>query len=238
LRQKTNADNDLAVAIENPIIFDSGAPIPTQGYEASVLVDLCDAILDAKDRGTLKTEQELRYASACYILTRAFAKVGIVALVDEATGYQYIRARAALEEILEKFITHEFRKWAKTFPDDFYKEIFRLRRWKYDESTVKRTPLIGKLTTNLVYDRLAPGVRQRLEKLNPTNEKGRRRRKHFQWLTEDIGDPALREHLASVITLMRVSDEWVPFTKMLNRALPRYLAMPLFDDPELPEAQA
>jgi hypothetical protein len=96
---------------------------------------------------------------------------------------------------------------------------------------MKRTPLIGKLTNDLVYDRLAPGVRQRLEKLNPKNEKGRRPRKNFQWLTADIGDPALREHLASVIALLKANDEWAAFMKMMHRSLPRYKAMPLFDDP-------
>jgi hypothetical protein len=61
------------------------------------------------------------------ILVRALASVGILALVDEATGYQYDRARHALEEILDKFISKELRKWAKTFPDEFYEQMFKLR---------------------------------------------------------------------------------------------------------------
>jgi hypothetical protein len=153
----------------------------------------------------------------------------MIALVDEATGYQYVRARNALQEVLEKFISNEFRKWVKTFPDEFYRELFRLRNWPFKEDVVRKTPLVGKLTLDLVYDRLAPGVRQRLEEVNPKNEKGQRKHKLFQRLTEDIGDPSLRAHLASVITLMKVSDDWDTFKKMMNRALPRYPAMPLFD---------
>jgi P63C domain-containing protein len=128
------------------------------------------------------------------------AHTGIIALVDEATGYQYLRARQALEEILEKFIATEFRKWAKTFPDEFCREIFRLRGWEFQEATVKRTPLIGKITLDLVYDRLAPGVRQRLEEINPKNEKGYRKHKLFQRLTEDVGDPDLPPVFLPAIT--------------------------------------
>ena len=116
---------------------------------------------------------------------------------------------------------------------------FRLRHWDFKEDTVKKTPLVGKLTLDLVYDRLAPGVRQRLEAENPKNEKGHRKHKLFQRLTEDIGDPALRAHLASVITLMKVNDEWDQFMKMMNRALPRFPSMPLFEGQKaLPETVA
>jgi hypothetical protein len=202
------------------------------GIPAELLPKICEIWMDANKAGVLGIRQRI-IAERAEILLRGFAHVGIIALVDEATGYQYVRARTALEEILEKFIATEFRKWAKTFPDDFYREMFRLRGWEFKEDTVKRTQLIGKLTLDLVYDRLAPDVRQRLEEVNPKNEKGYRKHKLFQRLTDDIGDPALRAHLASVITLMKVSDEWTVFMKMLNRALPKYLPMPLFEQDEL-----
>jgi len=84
------------------------------GYEATILADICDAVLAARDAGVL-TGKQLAVAKQCEILTRAFAKVGIIALVDEATGYQKIRARYALEQILDEFIAKELRKWAKTY---------------------------------------------------------------------------------------------------------------------------
>lgn len=198
------------------------------GYRAELLPKVCEVFLEARAQGELPTNQQ-HIAKHCEILTRGLAQLGIIALVDEATGYQYVRARNALEEILEKFIATEFRKWVKTFPDDFYREMFRLRAWEFKEDTVRKTPLVGKITLDLVYDRLAPGVRKRLEELNPRNEKGRRKHKLFQRLTEDVGDPSLRAHLASVITLMKVNEEWDGFMKMMNRALPRYKPMPLFD---------
>ena len=228
--------DDLAAVVSRPILYRHGGTI-AHGVEASLLPQICDVWLKARDAGVLRTSQ-MSAAQQADILIRGLAHVGIIALVDEATGYQFVRARNALEEILEKFIATEFRKWAKTFPDDFYREMFRLRGWEFKEDTVKRTQLIGKFTLDLVYDRLAPGVRERLEEVNPKNEKGHRKHKLFQRLTEDIGDPSLRAHLASVITLMRVSDDWPNFMRMMNRALPRFLPMPLFDQNEqqaLPE---
>jgi hypothetical protein len=216
-----------------PIKFTTLKGNSASGYRAEILPKVCDVFLEARAQQQLPHNQ-LHIAAQCEILARGLTQIGITALVDEATGYQYVRARNALEDILEKFIATEFRKWAKTFPDDFYRQMFRLRHWEFKEDTVKKTPLVGKLTLDLVYDRLAPGVRQRLEELNPKNEKGQRRHKLFQRLTEDIGDPALRAHLASVITLMKINDEWDEFMRHMNRALPRYPAMPLFDavDPQ------
>ena len=66
-------------------------------------------------------------AVAADMLMRSFAKVGIIALVDEATGYQDKREKDALQELLSIYLTEEKLKWAKTFPDEFYKHLFRLR---------------------------------------------------------------------------------------------------------------
>ena len=91
--------------------------------------------------------------------------------------------RDALAKILEAFIATELRKWLKTFPPEFYKQMFRLKQWSYDPESVKEPRFIGRLTDDIVYQRLAPAVRDELRRLNPTNEKGRRKYKHHQWLT-------------------------------------------------------
>jgi hypothetical protein len=203
------------------------------GYEATLLVDICDLVLAARDDGVL-TGKQLAVAKQCEILTRAFAKVGIIALVDEATGYQEIRTRRALEEILDEFISKELRKWAKTFPDDFYKEMFRLRGWQYVPFSVKRPSVVGRYTEDLVYERLAPGVLEELKRKNPKTSKGYRKHKHFQWLTENIGHPRLREHLTAVIALMKAATTWSQFYRLVQRALPKYgEQIPLeFKEPE------
>jgi hypothetical protein len=60
-------------------------------------------------------------------LLRAFATVGIIALVDEATGYQEVRKRNELQQILEAYLKDEFAPWTKKFPDEYYKHLLRLR---------------------------------------------------------------------------------------------------------------
>jgi P63C domain len=211
---------ELADVINSPILFRPTTGGIAYGYEATVLADLCDVVLASRKANKLH-HQQVHIAEQCEILVRGFARVGIIALVDEATGYQVDRARDALAQILEAFVAKELQKWVKTFPADFYQELFRLRGIPYTGS-VKRPQYIGHLTNDLIYDRLAPGVRQELNRLVPRDDKGRLRNKLFQGLTEDIGHPKLREHLASVITLMRGHDNWLAFKKMINRSLPRY----------------
>lgn len=211
-----------------PIISSRGGV--SYGYKAELLPQVCNVFLDAADAGVLRPNQRHIYEQ-CKLLIRAFAVVGISALVDEATGYQFDRARSALLEILEDFVAKELRKWVKTFPDEFYQQICRLKGWKLADLN-KRPVIFGKLTNHLVYKRLAPGVLKQLQRITPKDSKGRRKHKYFQRLTEDIGHPRLRELLASEITLMRIFDdgEWAAFAKALNRAIPIYGDLPLFDE--------
>lgn len=149
------------------------------------------------------------------------ARVGIIALVDEATGYQELRAKNALAQILEAFIDRELQAWIQTFPEDFYREMFRLRGLEYPNATVKRPQYFGHLTNDVVYKRLAPGVLDELKKVTPRDDAGRRKHKYFQRLTTNVGYPKLREHLGSVVTLMKLSEDWQDFMHKLERIHPR-----------------
>lgn len=229
-------NDSLSSAILNPITFRSPNGAELYGYDATILADLCDSVLEARKSEKLNYQQK-HIADQCEILVRGFARVGIIALVDEATGYQDFRARQALEQILEKFLSDELLKWAKRFPDTFYKEMFRLRGWKYNPDSVKRPGVVGTLTNDIVYGRLAPGVLEELKKKTPVDNKGRKKVRYHQWLTEDIGHPKLQEHLSAVIALMKASPDWKTFTRLLNRALPKYegnYELELFDDNGLP----
>jgi hypothetical protein len=201
-----------------------------EALPAENLAEICDIWIQADQNGAVKDSGK-NAAKVAYIIMKGLASVGIVALVDEATGYQDVRAKDALAKILEQYLAKELQKWVKTFPNDYYKEMFKLRGWPYNESSTKRAPIVGTLTNNIVYDRLAPSIRQELDKRNPKTTAGRRQHKHHQLLTENFGHPKLREHLASVITLMKVAANWRKFMEMLNRALPKYPKYPtLFDN--------
>ncbi len=190
------------------------------GYAAEALPEICNIWLQARQDRKLSPQQTDR-AQAAEIVMRGLAELGIVALVDEATGYQDTRDRDALQAILDKYLQKEFAAWAKRFPDSFYREIFRLRGWSWNAMSVARPGVVGRYTNDIVYERLAPGIVEELKNLNPRQDEGGRLRKHHQYLTEDVGHPALAQHLHAVIGLMRASATWDQFKGMLDRAFPK-----------------
>lgn len=197
------------------------------GVKAELIPQICEVWLQARDAGVLRSAQQ-RVATSADILMRGLARVGIVALVDEATGYQQDRARDALAKILEEFIEKELRPYVKTFPPEYYKELFRIRGLPFD-GTLKQPRYIGTLTNNIIYERLAPGVLEKLKQVNPSVN-GQRKNKHFQWLTENIGYPKLMQHIAAVVVLMKISKDYEGFIELLDRAIPKRVYLPLFDD--------
>lgn len=229
--------SDLMALIDNPIKFKHpvGGNL-AHGYPATVLADICDAVLAARRAGALQKQQE-HIADQCEILVRGFARVGIIALVDEATGYQADRARDALAKILEAFIAKELQQWVQTFPTDYYRELFRLRGLPFPIDTVKRPQYFGTLTNDIVYKRLAPGVLEELQRVTPRDdETGRYKHRFFQRLTMNKGYPKLREHLGAVVAIMKLSKDYEDFKGKLNRLYPKFnsqLALPFeYDDKE------
>ena len=219
---KPFVSNQLMLDIENPVVFKNpvGGGV-AYGHPATLLVDACNTVLLARDAGALSKQQE-HIAHRCDILIRALANVGIIALVDEATGYERRRAKRALATILERFIAKELQPWTRTFPVEFYENICRLKKWPAPYATIKRPSLIGRYTNDFVYDRLAPGVRDELRRVNPVvPETGRRRHKHHQWFTPKLGHPKLQQHLAGVMALLRIATSWDDFKRKMDIAFPR-----------------
>ncbi|WP_395371879.1 P63C domain-containing protein [Komagataeibacter diospyri] len=212
--------NELRSVLD-PIEFINKHGQRTTGYRAELLRMVCDVYLEARRAGVL-TESQQRVAAQSEVLIRAFADLGIVALVDEATGYQKDRASDALAKILEKFIAKELQPWVKTFPDEFYEQLFRLRGLAFPKDTVKKPQYFGYLTNDIVYKRLAPGILEELKKTDPKTSSGRRKGTLQQRLTQEIGHPKLREHLASVCTIMDLSEDYNDFMKKLDRRHPRF----------------
>lgn len=168
------------------------------------------------------TERQLNTAKQAEILMRGLANIGITALIDEATGYQEIRDKQALQKILDKYLTDEWAKWTKRFPDEFYKELFRLRNLNYPTPLGRKPQYIGKIINDIVYSRLAPGVLEELKSKNPSNDKGIRKRKHHQYLTKDFGHPKLKEYLSQIIFLMKTCSTYREFHNRLARAVPQH----------------
>jgi hypothetical protein len=188
------------------------------GYDAAILPEMCEVIIDAYKLGSIKSEKAKDKAD---ILIRGFARVGIVALVDEATGYEKDRVAGSLAKILEAFIAKELQPYVKTFPADYYEQLFRIYNLPYPPIGNKswRPSFIGKITNDVIYARLAPDI---LPELKKAASKAERKSKLHQWLTNDIGHPKLREHLASIITILKLSNTPKEFKDNVDRIHTRY----------------
>lgn len=202
-----------------PIAFRTPGGTKAFGYRAEALPQVCNIYLRARDAGLLLPSQE-HIAIKADILVRGLAETGIVALVDEATGYQKDRAKNALAQILEAFVAKELQPWVKTFPADYYEHLFRLRGLPYPPANTRYKPqYFGTLTNDIVYRRIAPGI---LDEIKRQNEKDDKKGRLHQRLTPDKGHPMLREHLASVVTIMKLSRDYADFIEKLNQIHARF----------------
>ena len=211
--------------LNNPIPFKrnnaGGSQSVTYGYEATLLIDLCNAIIDAGNDRHFEIEEE--YVKNATIIIRAVAKVGIIALVDEATGYDKEKGRAKdeLQRFLKTFVSQEAARWAKTFDESFFEMLYKLHNWSWSK-THKHPGVVGYWINDVVYERLGPMVLTELKKVNPKNDNGNRKGKLHQYLTTEIGHPKLKEHLASVQTLAKACNYNLPkFMQLLETALPK-----------------
>lgn len=214
--------NDL-ITSSQPIVFEMAGGKMAYGYRADILPLVCYVYADADKAGVLNSKQKI-YAERSELLVRGFATTGIIALVDEATGFQQIREKDALQKFLEKFLLEEKGKWVKTFPDEFFEMIFKMKglTWK-TVNKGQKPQWVGHHINDFVYSRIAPNVLAELRKVNPKNEKGNRKGKHPQFITTDFGHPKLKEHLAALIALGKGSGyNWNNFKRFIERAFPKF----------------
>jgi hypothetical protein len=199
------------------------------GYSADLLPQVCGVFLDAKAAGVLAHTQE-HIAERALILIRGFASVGIIALVDEATGFQYDRPRRDLEEYLEKFLSESLRRWVRTFPGDYFKHLCRLKNVPL-RPDMKLPQYFGHLTNDLIWRRIAPGLLRKLKERR--NERGNPSNKLHSWTSDELGKPELLLHLGTVVGLMKIHNDYDKFHEQLNQIAPIYPDNPtLFDDPK------
>lgn len=217
----SNLPNDLLMALTKPILYRTGAGGRiAHGVEASLLPRICKALMDLHRRGLLLPSQE-PIAMQAAVLFEGLAEVGIIALVDAATGYEKVRARDELQKILAAYIAPELMPWAKRFPDSYYEHLHRVRGWDYKPGSNARTAYIGKLTNALIYEQLPEGVIDELRARNPRDPvTKRRKRTHHEFLTSDVGHPHLDRQIISVTTLLSVSDDWSEFSRLFSKKFP------------------
>jgi P63C domain len=200
-----------------------GVPQTAIGYEATLLIEICDKYLEARDQKLLKGRQ-YNLASQAEIIIRACAKVGIIALIDEATGYEKVRAKNALQLKLQAFIADDLQEWARMFPEEFWYELARLEGVRY--SARSRPLRWGKYVMMFVYDAIDPDVGRELRKKNPNP---RFMRNHHQWLKQ-FGRDKVHDQIQRVVTIMKLCEDMDDFREKFAKVFKKTPLQLSFDD--------
>ena len=208
---------DLDAIVDQALQFSlPGTQYTGNGYEATLLLDICDAYLKARDDHDLGPIQA-SIAKQAEIITRACAKVGIIALIDEATGYQEFRKKQELQLKLQAFIAEDLQDWALMFPQEFWFELARLEGIHY--SPRSRPLRWGKYIMAFVYDAIDRDIGKELRKKNPDPHY---KQNHHQWLKE-FGRQRVHDQIQKVITIMKLCDDMddfrQKFTKVFTKAV-------------------
>lgn len=228
---------ELQEKLDNPVKFKNTHNTIAHGYEATTLVDVCDTIIQADTEGKLLDSQKFLVRQA-QIVIRAAAKTGIIALVDEATGYIADKRKYEYRQLFQDFIAEECREWAKEFPDPFFDMIYRLYGLRRSNpKSFKHPAFFGGFIRKYVYFPLASSQGAILEELEDKNPvvyiNGGRKHKFHQYLSEELGLHALRAHLWQVIGIGNASKTKKEFHRSFKRAFPQIgdqMEMPFDED--------
>lgn len=187
------------LVLAETIVFNiPGSTYTGRGIKAETFLDICSAYVAAFAEGALKTSKQQQIAIRCSVFLASCAKIGLIALIDEATGYQYERAESALQLKMKAFIAEEMRGWEKTFPDELWEQFGRLTQWK--GSLHSRPKWWGKLVMELIYSALDSDVASYLKENKPPPIHGRN---YHQWLSQHYGLKQLVTHIYEIIGMAK-----------------------------------
>jgi hypothetical protein len=201
------------------------------GYEATLLIEICEKYLEAREQELLRKSQ-LGLAAQAEIIVRACAKVGIIALIDEATGFQKYRQERELQFKLQAFIADDMQEWARMFPEEFWYELARLEGIRY--SAHNRPLRWGKYVMMFVYDAIDPDVGNELRKKNPDPHF---LQNHHQWLKK-FGRSKVRDQIMQVIPIMKLCSDIKEFKQKFNFVFKNSPLQLSFDESWLLEPEA
>jgi hypothetical protein len=200
--------------------------LTVHGLDTSTFIEILRAILKAK---LTKTQKHLGERAQMMLI--ALANTTLDSIVYQESGYWKTIEGQRVSEILDKYLQDHARTWAKTFPDEFWVKLIKVKGYP-SYIALKRPAFVGHWVNDIVYDRLVPGARRKLKELNPRLPAGYRKHRNHQFTTEDYGLPELKAHLIKVMAYMDAAANDTQFMRMLNRGTPKFgdtYEMPLDD---------
>jgi hypothetical protein len=187
-----------------------GNPTLANGYEATLLVEICELYLEARRQKLLKPNQ-LKLAIQSEIILRSCAKIGIIALIDEATGYQQVRKKRALQIKFQAFIAEDMQEWAVMFKPDFWYELARLEGVHY--SPRNRPIRWGKYIIAFVYDAIDKDISRALKAAIPDPHY----QQNLHQMLTDWGRQQVHDQIERVVTIMKLCDNMDEFRQKFAR---------------------
>jgi P63C domain len=200
---------ELKEKLQNPLVFQlpgaaAASPVSAlaNGYDATILIDICNAIIAAKVGGKLSGPRYDKMIEQARIITSASGKNGIRQLVYALAGYN-----PTAEEVIAAFklyVREEARDYEKEFPDQLYAEWYRLynlpkpqknKPWKFKH-----------LTIGHVYEPLAKSNGRVYELTQALRSASNERWKKLHQFLSDVGVKALRTQLGQTLGIAQVSD--------------------------------
>ncbi|MEE1653541.1 MULTISPECIES: P63C domain-containing protein [Brachymonas] len=194
---------------ESPILLPNGRR--AQFFPAGVITHIASGVIDAAIHNKLHRAR-LKLVPHCMTIMRALATTGEVALIDEATGYQYHRAPDALQELISKLLRQSCASWERRFHPDYYRAIYRLFGWKYQGHDQNPPHVVGQITLRWVYGPVLP-----VDLMDEIRNRKGISDKHHQWLSEQ-GLAHLESQIHAVTAIARSSTNYPDFKRRCEAA--------------------
>jgi hypothetical protein len=211
-----NVSGEVREKLANPLKFQwrgvggEMPPVTDNGFDVTLLADICKAIVAAEADGKL-TSRQAQIVRQAHIIQGASTKAGLKGLVYALAGYS-----PTASEVIAAFklyVQEEAKKYEAEFPNELYMQWHRLyeipvplrgKPWQFKHLTVKH-----------IYFPLAKSSGKILELLRALRaHDGDRQKKLFQFLNE-LGARVLRIQLGRVLEMAESSTDKYAYEKKI-----------------------
>ena len=173
-------------------------------FPAGIVGAVALGIIESALEGRLHPKRR-HLVTNCRKILSALATTGEVALIDEATGYQYHRAPDALQDLIARLLRQSCAAWERRFHPDYYRAIYRLFGWQYQGHTQNPPHIVGHITLQWVYGPILPA-----ELIEEIRTRKALSQKHHQWLSGP-GLARLESQIHAVTAVARSSMSYQDF---------------------------